>query len=96
MSMLMRETSFGPRALQLQWLNTIVTTHAMICSCEKPFKHLENLLQQQDAKCLFITEGEGTSGQEQTGKENKDSGEDVLDYGDLDKLFEEDFTEEPR
>lgn len=92
----MRETAFGPRALQLQWINTIVTTHGMICSCEQPWKHLQNLLQQQDTKCLFITEGEGTTGQEQTGNENKDSAEDVLDYGDLDKLFEEDFTEEPR
>lgn len=90
MSMLMRNPEFGPRALQIQWINCIVTTHGMICSCEKPFHHLQDLLKDQQVKCHF------------TGDPNTDgaaaittgNGEDHFDEGDLDRLFEEDFTED--
>lgn len=90
MSLYMKNPEFGPRALQIQWINCIVTTHGMICSCEQPFKHLENLLQDQQVKCHFIGDPKGDT----TAAITTGDGEDHFDEGDLDRLFEEDFTED--
>ncbi len=87
MSHYMKETDYGPRALQIQWLNTIVTTHGMICSCSNAWKHLEELLQSQDIKCHFI--GEDRSTKEETTTDGAALDENI-DPGDLEKLFEQD------
>ncbi|AZK35874.1 hypothetical protein ORF2 [Torque teno mini virus 10] len=92
MSSLMREPDLGPQALQLQWLNTIVTTHGLICSCEQPWKHLQQLLNTKNGKWLYI--GDGTDAATQTGKEeNHIKEEDPIDEGILEELFKEDFDD---
>lgn len=84
---------YKPRALELQWMNNTVQGHDMICSCDNPWEHLATILTKtSNQKCLgppgcdTDTADHGT----QTDTEEKD----ILEQGDLDKLFEEDFTEE--
>lgn len=91
MSLYMKNPEFGPRALQIQWINCIFTTHGMICGCEKPLQHLEDILKDQQVRCHFIGDPkEDTT----TAAITTGNGEDHFDEGDLDRLFEEDFTED--
>lgn len=86
----MRNPELGPRALEISWLNTIVNTHGMICSCEKPWIHLQDILQNQQVRCHLIGDGEDHAFTENTG----DADIDHFDQGDLEQLFSEDFTED--
>lgn len=83
-------TIYGPRAQEIQWLNCIVTSHGLICGCDKPFDHLQDILKNNhQAKCLFGQED--TTGE----KDHKTTLEDTgFDEGDLERLFEEDGEEE--
>nr|APR63556.1 hypothetical protein [TTV-like mini virus] len=45
MSRYLQNPTYSPRALETKWLNNIVETHALICSCETPFDHLKHLLE---------------------------------------------------
>lgn len=81
MSTYLQNPTLTPRALETEWMNNIVSTHQLICSCEKPFKHLEHLLKQQDNKWRLT--------EEDTGKETTQNGDDdVFTEGDLNALFE--------
>lgn len=88
-----------------QWINGIVTSHDIFCGCDKPFYHLFYLLnkkggfnqlsiqeENQIKKCLGLTTAEtqdaGTSTADAPGIDEN------LDFGDLEKLFEEDGTSE--
>lgn len=66
------------------WINTIVQIHNLQCGCEKPLDHtIKEILQQEPSlKCL-------TTGEDQITTDADGFGE-----GDLDRLFEEDFTED--
>lgn len=90
MSMYMRNPEFGPKALQIQWINCIFTTHSMICSCEQPLKHLEDLLKDQQIQCQFTGDHKG----DHCAAITTGDGEDHFDEGDLERLFEDDFTEQ--
>lgn len=87
MSHLMRNPTLGPRALEIQWLNCIVTTHSMICSCDHPWDHLQDTFRNHQIKCLFIGDDHGTATDT---KEDGDAAEDNLSPGDLEKLFADD------
>lgn len=80
---------YGPRTLELHWINSIVNTHGLICGCDKPFDHLEDILKNnKQAKCLFT---EGAS----TGEEKGDLTADFdLKPGELDALFDQPFGED--
>lgn len=85
MSHYQREPLYKGRALDNQWLNTIIGTHDLCCGCPTPVKHLKDIL-----KCRGDTDGE---------EEDKDHGtttvpEDGFDAGDLESLFEQPFTED--
>lgn len=86
MSIFMQNTNFGPRAQEIQWMNIIVTSHGMICGCEKPWNHLQDILKNQQLRCHFIGE---TSTQDVATYTGDDDG-DVLDAGLLEELFKED------
>lgn len=84
------------REQRLQWTNTIVQLHDMLCKCNKPLEHtIDNILSQEPnlrleettklkiQKCLTTT----TDG-------DRVGDADILEDGDLDALFATDFTEE--
>ena len=86
MSKLWQPTEYGPRGMEIQWMNNIVTTHSLFCSCEKPWDHLNDILSQQKIRCQFIGETATTTG--------ADGDLDAFIEGDLEKLFEGDLTED--
>lgn len=85
-------TSFTPLNLSLKnrkldYVNSIVTVHNLVCGCEQPLIHtIDAILEQEPSlkdiykKCHPTTTEDGTP-----------TGEDVLGNGDLDLLFAEDF-----
>lgn len=84
MSKLQQKTIYGDRALQIQWMNLIFNSHGMICGCDNPRKHLEDLLELDNKKCLLTTTD--TDG-------DADHRGDVdihgFDAGDLEELFKD-------
>lgn len=90
MSSFLTPAVYSKNGLENQWINCIWNTHDLMCGCNDAIKHLFTLLKKkQSLPCLPSTEGVHTG--TQTGA---DTEEDVLEEGDLDKLFEEDFDEE--
>jgi len=84
MSKLQQKPIYGDRAIQIQWMNLIFNSHGMICGCDNPRKHLQDLLDLDDKKCLLttpVTDGdEGHSG---------DAAFDGITEGDLEELFKD-------
>lgn len=93
MSKFLKEPYYGPRALEIQWMNGIVTSHALFCGCEKPFYHLQDILKQQQTRCLFIGEEDSLI---PTTKQNGEEKEDPLDEGILEQLFADDMEDDKR
>lgn len=86
----------SPKQLQLQWTNSLVHTHDMLCKCNKPLEHtITNIILQEPnlrfnkaskqliEKCLTTEDGEDGA-----------DALDIIDGGALDELFAEDFTED--
>lgn len=73
---------YNTRGQQHQWINLIFQSHDIICGCNKPIDHLEDLIKQQ--KCHSTTENNSTD--DAGGITLKD--ETGFDEGDLEKLFE--------
>lgn len=82
---LWQPTKYGPKRLELQWLNGCITSHDYICGCDEPAKHLFLLLAKKsgfDQKCLTFGDDPGTTAVGTT----DDIG---IDQGDLELLFAE-------
>lgn len=91
MSRYNKPTEFGPRATEIQWLNSIVTTHGLFCGCEKPWNHLEDILKNQQVRCHLIGDNTTeTHTEEPTGDVDIDGFQD----GDLERLFAQDFEDD--
>ncbi len=80
MSTFLQSTKYHGRALENQLTNTLINAHDLCCGCPEPLKHIHHLT----TKCL-------TSG-DPTAIALKE--EDILETGDLEKLFEEDVFDE--
>ncbi len=92
MSKFLKPSLYSGRAQELQWLNTVIGSHDLMCGCQNPLKHLHFLLQ-KDNKQLCLPSTEDRSDLTEHG------GEDAVDNlleGDLDKLFEEEFNDDER
>lgn len=90
MSKLLTPTIYSNKGLENNWINLTWNAHDMICGCNNCWKHLGDILKRQGNQlCLPSTSTEDAG--VQTDKDGDD--EDILGEGDLDKLFEEDFTE---
>ncbi len=50
MSKLQQKPIYGDRAIQIQWMNLIYNSHGMICGCDNPRQHLQDLLELDDKK----------------------------------------------
>lgn len=83
---------YQKRALELQWMNNIVSSHDLMCGCNKPIQHLEHCLDKFSYKECRSTTAIGYP----DGGEGDHHGEEDLhiEEGDLDKLFEEPFDED--
>lgn len=93
MSSFLTPSVYSKNGLDNQWVNLIWNSHDLYCGCNDAFRHLADILQKKGQQlCLPSTSTASTADAGiQTGD---DHGEDVLEPGDLDKLFEEDFTED--
>lgn len=80
---------YGPQALELQWVNSIIHNHGLFCGCDYPIKHLQTVLNKKGTQlCLTHGDGEGDGKQDQ----EDDGG---ISPGDLERLFAEDGDDEP-
>lgn len=79
---------------KLQLVNAFITSHDLVCHCKNPGYHSLLIATEQIGKEL--TPKEKTQIKQCLGEEDTtgDGAEGDLGYGDLDKLFAEDFTEE--
>lgn len=81
MSKLYKKTTFTPRALEREWINTTFQAHALFCDCDDPAKHFNYLINQQ--KCRHFKDAATTT---ETG--GTPDGDDLtIDAGDLENLF---------
>lgn len=69
------------KALENQWINTIVGGHDLWCGCCKPFDHLKDIL----ARDKWLHTKDAST--ETTHTENGDADDFTLDDGDLEQLF---------
>jgi len=89
MSSYLTPAVYSKNALENQWVNTIYNTHDLCCGCNDPFKHLAAILQRKGTQlCLPSTSTADAGVQAGDGGE-----EDILEDGDLDRLFAEDFND---
>ena len=79
---------YGPQALELQWINSIIHNHGLICGCDHPIKHLERVLNRKGTQ-LCLTHGDG--GDDGKQDQEEDGG---FSQGDLERLFAEDGDED--
>lgn len=87
MSKFLTPALYKNKALETQWLNNIHSTHDLFCGCDDTIRHLISILSTGGKQlCLPSTSTEDAT--TQTGGEDV---EDILDEGDLDALFAEDF-----
>ncbi|AXQ66485.1 MAG: hypothetical protein [Anelloviridae sp.] len=83
---LWKPPKYGPKRLELQWLNGCISSHDFICGCDEPAIHLLKVLKEKsgfDQKCLTYGDDHGTAG----ATTSDDLG---IDQGDLELLFAED------
>nr|UHS18276.1 MAG: hypothetical protein [Betatorquevirus sp.] len=83
MSKFLKPTIYKNGALETQWMNSIFTTHDIVCGCQDTINHLKFLIENQ--QCHSIIEGNGTT----TTFANAD-----INAGDLERLFAEDEDNE--
>lgn len=85
--------NYGHRRLQLEITNTCIQVHGLTCSCNNPGYHLLQILTEQIGKELKPEEKNqlkqclGDQGTTAAG------GEEDHIFGDLEELFEKDFTD---
>lgn len=75
---------YTPKGLENQLKNTIFNAHDLCCGCPEPAKHLE---------FLFSTEKCHHSGEITVRTGGETGADDPIEEGILQKMFEEDFTE---
>lgn len=93
--MSLKPPRYGPRGLELQFLNSIYQNHDLMCGCEDQLLHILSIISRnnktnlsdtklQEIKCLLTGET--------TGETEEPAGAadvlDAIDDGDLDALFE--------
>lgn len=89
----LQNVKYGPRQLELNWINSINHSHDLFCGCNDPLLHLLILYNKHGNAPKPEAEIKNIkwliSGKENTGPE------DELDFadGELEKLFQEDTEE---
>lgn len=93
MSDYFKKITTSKRHQNLQWVNSMVNTHDLVCQCDEPLKHIILTIRDQEPNIKFNKE-ESTKLQQwlTTGDDQDGDAIDGLGDGDLERLFEEDFT----
>jgi len=92
MTSFLTPTVYSKNGLENQWVNLIWNSHDLYCGCNNAFKHLADILRKRgDQLCLPSTSTASTA---DAGIQTGEPDGDVIEEGDLDKLFEEDFNED--
>ncbi len=91
-------TQDSHRQKQLKWMNALVHIHDFMCDCYHPLEHTSAFIFEKEGKLQFSTPEKQLilkclSG-DAAGTTHTDGGEGDIQEGDLEKLFEEPFTEE--
>ncbi len=101
---------YGVQGREIQWLNNTVQAHEIFCGCNNAALHFIQVLAKKSThfgleaadltkiqQCLFGTATKETQTDSTGETEDENTGpEGNLDFGDLEKLFEDDGTfEEP-
>lgn len=82
MSKFLKPPVYNGKAIELQLLNTIISTHDLACGCSQPFDHIQHLIKK--ATCHSTTEETSTKPEKETHGDNNDG----FDEGDLQALFD--------
>nr|QOI17548.1 hypothetical protein [TTV-like mini virus] len=88
-------TCYSKKQQENQFVNSIITNHDLCCGCNNPAYHSLYILTKKLAPEL--KEQEKNQLKKCLGEEHTTAADGVegdLTFGDLDKLFEEDFTED--
>lgn len=89
MSSYLTPAIYSKNALENQWVNTIYNTHDLCCGCNDAIKHLAAILSRKGSQLCLPSTSTADAGVQAT-----DGGEeDILEDGDLDRLFAEDFDD---
>lgn len=80
---LAKNTHYGLRGLETNWVNIIFQTHDQFCGCDDTWKHLDHIRQQQCHRSEEPTAGTST----------EIAQEDGFGFGDLELLFAEEEGE---
>lgn len=83
---------YNSKALQLQWVNTLVNVHDLHCGCNDPLQHTIIAITTQE-KNLRFTEPEKKNLKKCLFGEEDTQEEDVIGDADLAALFSEDIGE---
>lgn len=85
MSTYLKPSLYSKRGQENQLLNIIYQSHDLTCGCKTPREHLLHLIQREE--CHLTTT---------TGEETTQDGdvEDLLDDGVLEKIFDQELTED--
>lgn len=90
MSKHLQPALYNGKAMELQWVNFIYQSHDLICGCQSPITHLQDILRRDNNKQLCLpspTDGD------KDGEDPKDI-DTGLEEGELDRLFAEDTGED--
>lgn len=91
MSKLLTPSIYSNKGLENNWINLTWNAHDMICGCNNCWKHLADILKRQGNQQLCLPSTSTEDAGVQTGDGD---GEDVLEPGDLDALFADDFGDD--
>lgn len=83
----MKQPLYNNKGLENQLKNLGFQAHDLICGCDKPAKHLEYLFNTKKCDPTTATKDPATT--------NTDA-VDIIDSGDLEKLFEQDVFEDDK
>lgn len=96
--MQIEDPKYSKKQLKLQWTNNIVSTHDLLCRCDNPLEHTINTILEQEPNLRFSEETKKKLQKCLTftaaGKEDGHAADDIIEDGDLETLFAEDFTED--
>ncbi len=89
----MQTPKYTERRLKCQLINTFVGNHDLVCECNAPLEHCRQILNEEldkyKPKCLPTT----STGEDKTTTDGDVKEEDVIEEGDLEDLFKEDFDD---
>lgn len=89
MSKLLTPSIYSNKGLENNWVNLTWNAHDMFCGCNNAWKHLADILNRQGSQLCLPSTSTDDAGTQTDGADEKD----ILEDGDLERLFAEDFDD---